>query len=141
MTKKGYKIWDADNWGSVKRVDTRLEQLIHQATNMQGRFRLFTYNITSPIPPYLASQQENYSMVKTVERHRFSKEIAEELLAVHGAFAHLYVLEEIESNQSKLDTKPMWRDVLTWLDELGGDDARGSERGDKPRPRDEREGD
>jgi hypothetical protein len=56
------------------------------------------------------------------ERHRFTKEIAEELIATHGAFAHLYVLEELESQRSKVtNTDFMWRDVLTWLDELTGE--------------------
>lgn len=131
MTKKRFKVWDKNNWGEVTWKNSRLEQLEYQASQLHGRFRLFTYKMTTPIPPNLASQQSNYSMVETVQRHRFSKEIAEELIATHGAFAHLYVLEEMESNRSKaLNTTPMWRDVLTWLDELGGDDAGGHPKED-----------
>jgi hypothetical protein len=56
-------------------------------------------------------------------RARFSKEIAEELIATHGAFAHFYCLEKIEGQHGAgLDAKPMWRDVLTWIDELTGEE-------------------
>jgi hypothetical protein len=68
-------------------------------------------------------------------RYRFTKQIAEELLREKGAFAHLYVLEELESQRSKATHSDlMWRDVLTWLDELekpnGGEvDTHSNERG------------
>jgi hypothetical protein len=60
-------------------------------------------------------------------RHRMSKEIAEELLAEKGAGAHFYCVEKLalEPNSPR-----MWRDVLAWLDELGGDDGLPKERGD-----------
>jgi hypothetical protein len=52
-----------------------------------------------------------------IDRRRFSKEIAEELIAVHGAFAHLHALEQLEGYVSD-DLRELWRDVLVWLDEL-----------------------
>jgi len=60
-------------------------------------------------------------MTDEVKRCRFSKEVAEELIATHGAFAHLVALGELESTRKSLNTDFMWRDVLTWLDELTGE--------------------
>jgi hypothetical protein len=57
----------------------------------------------------------------TTERSRFSKEIAVELIAHHGAFAHLHALEKLETYVSN-DMQIIWRDVIAWLDELGEDD-------------------
>ena len=59
----------------------------------------------------------------TTERSRFSKEIAEELIAHYGAFAHLHALEKLETYVSN-DMRTIWWDVLAWLDELGEDDVR-----------------
>ena len=56
----------------------------------------------------------------TEPRARFSKELAEETLAIHGAFAHLVALEKLESYQSE-ELRTLWRDTLTWLDELTGE--------------------
>ena len=48
-------------------------------------------------------------------RHRMSKEIAEELLMEKGTGAYFYCAEKLANNT----TAPrLWRDVLTWLDEL-----------------------
>jgi hypothetical protein len=49
------------------------------------------------------------------ERHRFSKEIAEELIVEKGAFAHFYCVEKLNSGTQNPE---LWRDVLAWLDEL-----------------------
>lgn len=59
-----------------------------------------------------------YSVDPTPEtRRRFSKEIAEELIATKGAFAHLHALEKLDGYVSD-DLRELWRDVLIWLDEL-----------------------
>lgn len=58
-------------------------------------------------------------------RHRMAKEIAEELLAGKGDKAHFYALEKLTNNTT---TPQLWRDVLTWLDELGGNDGRGVDK-------------
>ena len=57
----------------------------------------------------------------TEPRARFSKELAEETLAIHGAFAHLVALEKLEGYQSE-ELRTLWRDTLTWLDELTGEE-------------------
>jgi len=57
----------------------------------------------------------------TEPRARFSKELAEETLAIHGAFAHLVALEKLEGYQS-VEMRTLWRDALTWLDELTGEE-------------------
>jgi hypothetical protein len=53
-------------------------------------------------------------------RKRLSQQIAESVIESHGAFAHLYALEKLEEWQSE-DLRTLWRDVLTWLDELTGE--------------------
>ena len=49
-----------------------------------------------------------------VVRTRLSKEIALEFLGEYGEFAYLRVLERQENSA-------LWRDVLTWIDELKGE--------------------
>jgi len=63
-----------------------------------------------------------YAMnITPTSRHRMSKELAEELLAEKGDGAYFYCVEKLASNtQNPL----MWRDVLTYLDEMGGQDER-----------------
>lgn len=62
-----------------------------------------------------------YSMhITPVSRHRMSKEIAEELIAEMGDKAYFYCIEKLATNtQNPL----MWRDVLTYLDEMEGKDG------------------
>jgi hypothetical protein len=50
-------------------------------------------------------------------RARFSRQIAEELLRLYGAFAHIHALEALESRHQEHAQK-LWRDVLTTLDEI-----------------------
>jgi hypothetical protein len=52
-------------------------------------------------------------------RHRMSKEIAEELLAEKGEFAHFYCAEKLANNTN---APRLWRDVLSYLDELKGEE-------------------
>jgi hypothetical protein len=49
------------------------------------------------------------------ERHRMSKEIAQELKEKMGNGAYLYCLERLSNNT---ENPQLWRDVLTWLDEI-----------------------
>ena len=75
-----------------------------------------------------------YKMNITPEsRHRMSKEIAEELLEQHGAGAYLYCVEKLanDTHQPRL-----WRDVLTYLDEIGVTDGGTVDTNDN-RPREE----
>ena len=48
------------------------------------------------------------------ERHRMSKEIAQELKEKMGNGAYLYCLERLSNNTEQ---PRLWRDVLSWLDE------------------------
>lgn len=100
---------------------SHLQNLIKRADYVgKGSMALEQYIISSPIPPVLAStpqHNEAYMMVNTVARHRFSKEIAEELMQEKGEFAHFYALEKMESRNNV----PLWRDVLAWLDEMKGE--------------------
>ena len=122
MTKKQHKVMvkNYDPWGNDIWADSKLEKLIWQATQARPQqFQMTAYVVSTPIPPWIASQQENYGVVTTVTRHRFSKEIAEELIAEKKDFAYLYALEMLETQPE--GAKGMWRDVLTWLDEMKGD--------------------
>jgi len=56
-------------------------------------------------------------------RKRLSQQIAESVIESHGAFAHLYALEKLERpTKEGVDTAPLWRDVLTCIDELTGEE-------------------
>lgn len=77
----------------------------------------------------IASQMKG---VTPLSRHRMSKEIAEELLAEHGATAHLYCLEKLANNTS---APRLWRDVLSYIDEM--EKANGRVDTDDGRPRGE----
>ena len=48
------------------------------------------------------------------ERHRMSKEIAQELRDQMGGGAYLYCVEKLSNDTGN---PRLWRDVLTWLDE------------------------
>ena len=50
-------------------------------------------------------------------RMRFSRQVAEELVARFGAFAHMHALEAMES-RNQVHSRVLWRDVLTTLDEI-----------------------
>lgn len=49
------------------------------------------------------------------ERHRMSKEIAQELRDQLGEGAYLYCVEKLSNDTAN---PRLWRDVLTWLDEI-----------------------
>jgi hypothetical protein len=53
-------------------------------------------------------------------RHRLSKEVAVELRELNGDKAFLYCVEKL-SNDTR--NPQLWRDVLTWLEELNNEPA------------------
>lgn len=67
-------------------------------------------------------QMELYTLTTSdktnvVIRHRMSREIALEVLEEHGDFSYLWVVEKLNNSANA----GMWRDVLTWIDELKGE--------------------
>ena len=56
------------------------------------------------------------------KRFRFSDLVADTVRAHHGAFAYMYVLEQLEGTQKKVaaaaHNRQLWLDVLAELDEL-----------------------
>jgi len=48
------------------------------------------------------------------QRTRMTKQIAQHLIETRGDAAYIYALEKLDSDQPKA----MWRDVLSWLDDL-----------------------
>jgi len=53
-------------------------------------------------------------------RHRLSKEVAQELREEYGNRAYLYCVEKLSNNTVN---PQLWRDVLTWLEELNNEPA------------------
>ena len=106
-----------------------LNSLITRATMMEEKGIHLMKHITHVTPNSIVMDLKElaYTMnVTTESRHRMAKEIAEELLADKGEQAHLFCLEKLanDTNAPKL-----WRDVLSFLDEMevkdeGGMDTR-----------------
>ena len=57
----------------------------------------------------------NYDVFSKRSRHRLSKEIAVELLEEMGDNAHFHCVEKLVNGTEHIE---LWRDVLTYLDEL-----------------------
>ena len=95
-----------------------LNSLITRATMMEKRGNHLKQHITRVTPKDMVMELKElaYTMnVTTESRHRMAKEIAEELIAEKGEQAHLFCLEKLanDTNAPKL-----WRDVLSFLDEM-----------------------
>lgn len=75
--------------------------------------------VLSMVPHFHDGEKQLYRLEKNVVvRHRMSKELALELLEEYGTGAYLFVVEKLANNSANAG---MWRDVLTWLDELRGE--------------------
>ena len=71
---------------------------------------------------FAVSLMETASQTKGLtpeSRHRMSKEIAEELLAEKGTGAYFYCVEKLANDTN---APRLWRDVLSYLDELKGEE-------------------
>ena len=68
--------------------------------------------------PFVGMKETAYRLTNISEkRHRMAKEIAEELLTEKGEGAWFYCLEKLAG---KTQSPQLWRDVLTYLDEMKG---------------------
>ena len=68
--------------------------------------------------PFVGIKETAYRLTNISEkRHRMAKEIAEELLTEKGEGAWFYCLEKLAGNTQ---SPQLWRDVLTYLDEMKG---------------------
>ena len=119
----------------TQEIEARLYRKLHfnnlvsRAEWMEEKGQHLKQNITLVTPNSIVMELKElaYTMnVTTESRHRMAKEIAEELLADKGEQAHLFCLEKLanDTNAPKL-----WRDVLSFLDEMevkdeGGMDTR-----------------
>jgi len=54
------------------------------------------------------------------DRHRLSKEVAVELRELNGDKAFFYCVEKLSNDTQN---PQLWRDVLTWLEELNNEPA------------------
>jgi hypothetical protein len=57
-----------------------------------------------------------------IKRFRFADLVADTVRAHHGAFAYMYVLEQLEGTQKKVSAtahdRQLWLDVLDELDDI-----------------------
>lgn len=68
--------------------------------------------------PFVGMKETAYRLTNISEkRHRMAKEIAEELIDEKGEGAWFYCLEKLAG---KTQSPQLWRDVLTYLDEMKG---------------------
>lgn len=68
--------------------------------------------------PFVGMKETAYRLTNISEkRHRMAKELAEELLAEKGDDAWFYCVEKLAG---KTQSPQLWRDVLTYLDEMKG---------------------
>jgi hypothetical protein len=59
-------------------------------------------------------------------KSRFSWQLAQSLHENYGDMAHLHVLEKLSTCSPNSYDANMWRDALTYLDEIGENDVRGN---------------
>lgn len=95
-----------------------LNNLISRATMMEERGNHLEERVTQQSLTVSIAEIASSMTVTTESRHRMAKEIAEELLAEKGETAHFYCLEKLANNTS---APRLWRDVLTYIDELTGE--------------------
>lgn len=69
--------------------------------------------------PFMNIKEKAYAMTNIpAQRHRLSKELTEDLLAEKGEDgAYMHCLERLANNTQN---PALWRDVLTFLDEMKG---------------------
>ncbi len=103
-----------------------LSNLIRRAEYMEEKGMHLMEHVTATTMKISIAEIASAMSTTTESRHRMAKEIAEELLADKGEQAHLFCLEKLgnDTNAPKL-----WRDVLSFLDEMevkdgGGMDTR-----------------
>ena len=116
----------------TQEIEARLYRKLHfnnlvsRAEWMEQRGDHLMEHITATTMKISIAEIASAMSTTTESRHRMAKEIAEELLADKGEQAHLFCLEKLanDTNAPKL-----WRDVLSFLDEMevkdgGGMDTR-----------------
>jgi hypothetical protein len=92
--------------------------LVSRAEWMEQKGQHLKQHITRITPTDIVTELKElaYTMnVTTESRHRMAKEIAEELIVEHGATAHFYCVEKLANSTA---APKLWRDVLTYLDEI-----------------------
>ena len=105
----------------TQEIEARLYRKLHfnnlvsRAEWMEQRGEHLMEHITATTMKISIAEIASAMSTTTESRHRMAKEIAEELLADKGEQAHLFCLEKLanDTNAPKL-----WRDVLSFLDEM-----------------------
>lgn len=92
--------------------------LVRRATMMEKKGEHLEEKLTQASLKVSLAEMASNMMVTTESRHRMAKEIAEELLKEKGEFAHFYCAEKLANDTN---APRLWRDVLTYLDELTGE--------------------
>ena len=105
----------------TQEIEARLYRKLHfnnlvsRAEWMEQRGEHLMEHLTATTMKISIAEIASAMSTTTESRHRMAKEIAEELLADKGEQAHLFCLEKLanDTNAPKL-----WRDVLSFLDEM-----------------------
>ena len=112
----------------TQEIEARLYRKLHfnnlvsRAEWMEQRGEHLMEHLTATTMKISIAEIASAMSTTTESRHRMAKEIAEELLADKGEQAHLFCLEKLanDTNAPKL-----WRDVLSFLDEMEVKDGGG----------------
>jgi hypothetical protein len=112
----------------AQEIEARLYRKLHfnnlvsRAEWMEQRGDHLMEHLTATTMKISIAEIASHMSTTTESRHRMAKEIAEELLADRGEQAHLFCLEKLanDTNAPKL-----WRDVLSFLDEMEVKDGGG----------------
>lgn len=105
----------------AQEIEARLYRKLHfnnlvsRAEWMEQRGEHLMEHLTATTMKISIAEIASAMSTTTESRHRMAKEIAEELLADKGEQAHLFCLEKLSTNTS---APKLWRDVLSFLDEM-----------------------
>jgi hypothetical protein len=106
--------------------------LVRRAEFMEERGIHLKEHITQESLKVSLAEIAHGMTLTTESRHRMAKEIAEELIAEKGEAAHFYCVEKLANDTT---APKLWRDVLTYIDEMEVNDGGGDKRGDFPEHR------
>ena len=108
----------------------RFNNLVSRAEHMEEKGYHLEEKLTQRSLTVSIAEIASHMSVTPESRHRMAKEVAEELLKEKGEFAHFYCAEKLANNTS---APRLWRDVLTYLDEMEKPHGRVDTDDDRPR--------
>ena len=112
----------------AQEIEARLYRKLHfnnlvsRAEWMEQRGEHLMEHLTATTMKISIAEIASAMSTTTESRHRMAKEIAEELLVEKGKQAHFFCLEKLSNNTA---APKLWRDVLSFLDEMEVKDGGG----------------